>query len=317
MTLDDILIEIKKAETIVILTHESPDGDAVGSSLGLKGILKKIGKDADVIISKYSKLFDFLPYVDEIMLESEIKKYDLAITVDGANLKRIDKNEYFEKANKKIVIDHHGSNNMYGDINYVDPAAPACSQILASMCQYFEIDIDIDIATCLMAGIITDTGGFRHKGVTPETFEFTADMIRKGVDISNIYNTTLCTKTIANFELTKIATNRLELLENKKIAFTYITSEEQEKVDAKSGDHESIVDIGLSIEGVEISIFIRQNDNKDEYKVSMRAKNEVNVSDICFVFGGGGHPKAAGCLIKDNLLNAKKHIIAETIKYLK
>lgn len=314
MTLDDILLEIKKAETIVILTHESPDGDAVGSSLGLKGILKKIGKDADIIISEYSRLFDFMPYSSSILTESNIEKYDLAITVDGATLKRIDNAKYFENANKKIVIDHHGTNTMYGDLNFVDPVAPACAQVLVGMCKYYDIEIDKEIATCLMTGIITDTGGFRHKGITPETFEFVADMIRKGVDIPYIYNTTLCTKTSANFELSKIATNRLELIENGKIAFTYITNKDEKMVDAKSGDHESIVDIGLSLENVEISIFLRQKDELEQYKVSMRSKKEINVSDICYIFGGGGHPKAAGCLIKENSDTAKNMILTETIK---
>ena len=174
MTLDEILEEIKSAKTIVILTHESPDGDAVGSSLAMKLILEKLGKESDVIIPEYSRLFNFLPAIDQVKTESEIKNYDLAISVDCADLKRLTKNEYFKNANKTIVIDHHGSNNMYGDLNYVNPVSPACCEILAGMLEYFQIDITKEIGTCLMTGIITDTGGFRHSGINPETFEFTA-----------------------------------------------------------------------------------------------------------------------------------------------
>lgn len=191
MTLDEILKEIKKAEKIVILTHESPDGDAVGSSLTVKLMLEELGKKADVIIPEYSRLFKFLPSSEEIKTDSEIKQYDLAISVDCANFKRLAKREYFENAKKTIVIDHHGSNNMYGDLNYVNPVSPACCEILVGMSEYFGINITKEIGTCIMAGIITDTGGFRHIGITPDTFEYTAELIRKGVDIPDIYKRTM------------------------------------------------------------------------------------------------------------------------------
>lgn len=316
MTLDEILKEIKKAEKIVILTHESPDGDAIGSSLAVKLMLEKMGKMSDVIIPEYSRLFSFLPSVDEIKEESEIKNYDLAISVDCANFKRIAKREYFENAKKTIVIDHHGSNNMYGDLNYVNPVSPACCEILAEIIKYFEIEISKDIGTCIMTGIITDTGGFRHVGVTSETFEFTADLIGKGVDVPDIYKRTLRTTTKSNFELTKRVINRMEILEDGKVTFTYITSKDEEEVNAEPGDHEGLVEIGRDIEGVEVSIFIRQKENTDAYKVSLRSSNDINVSDICLMFGGGGHPRAAGALVQGNKEQVKEKIMKEVKKAL-
>ena len=316
MTLDEILKEIKKAEKIVILTHESPDGDAIGSSLAVKLMLEKMGKISDVIIPEYSRLFSFLPSVDEIKEESEIKNYDLAISVDCANFKRIAKREYFENAKKTIVIDHHGSNNMYGDLNYVNPVSPACCEILAEIIKYFEIEISKDIGTCIMTGIITDTGGFRHVGVTSETFEFTADLIGKGVDVPDIYKRTLRTTTKSNFELTKRVINRMEILEDGKVTFTYITSKDEEEVNAEPGDHEGLVEIGRDIEGVEVSIFIRQKENTDAYKVSLRSSNDINVSDICLMFGGGGHPRAAGALVQGNKEQVKEKIMKEVKKAL-
>ena len=105
MTLDEILKEIKIANTIVILTHESPDGDAIGSSLALKLVLQELGKEADVIIPEYSRLFNFLPAIDQVKQESEIKKYDLAISVDNADLKRLAKREYFENAKRTVNME--------------------------------------------------------------------------------------------------------------------------------------------------------------------------------------------------------------------
>ncbi len=317
MTLDEILKQIQKAEKIVILTHESPDGDAVGSSLAMKLILEKLEKNADVIIPEYSRLFNFLPSAEEIMIDSEIKNYDLAISVDCATFKRMAKKEYFENAKSTIVIDHHGSNTMYGDLNYVNPASPACCEVIAGMVKYYEIDLTKDIGTCLMTGIITDTGGFRHVGITPETFEFTADLIRLGVDVPDIYKRTLNTKTRANFELSKRVMDRMELLEDGKVTFTYMNKQDEEEVGAEPGDHEGLVEIGRDIEGVEVSIFIRQKENEDAYKISMRSGNKVNVSDICFLFGGGGHPRAAGALIQGNVEQVKEKLMKEVRKALK
>ena len=315
MTLDEILKEIKVAQNIVILTHESPDGDAIGSSLAMRLMLKELEKECDVIIPEYSRLFDFLPGIETIKKESKIKNYDLAIAVDCADIKRIAKKEYFENAKKTIVIDHHGSNNMYGDLNYVNPVSPACCEILAGIAEYFKMKITKELGTCIMTGIITDTGGFRHDGTNSETFEFAAELVRKGVNIPYIYKRTLNTKTKANFLLTKKVIDRMELLEDGKVTFTYITIKDEEEVNAEPGDHEGLVEIGRDIEGVEVSIFVRQKE-ENAFKISLRSGNEVNVSDVCLMFGGGGHPRAAGGLIQGTLEQVREKVLKEVKKAL-
>jgi len=318
MTLDNIIEKIKQADKIVILTHETPDGDAIGSTLAMKVALKQLGKETDVVIREFPKVFDFLPGRKEIKLDTNIEKYDLAISLDCADLKRLDGNEYFEKAKQTIVIDHHGSNKMYGDFNFVNPVAPACCQILIGMFEYFNIKIDKELGTCILTGIITDTGGFRYSGVTPETFEFTADLLTRGVNVSDIYKRVLETKTKANFELMRRTIDRMEFLEDGKITFTYITNQDLKEVNASVGDHEGLVEIGRDIEGVEVSIFIRQKeDDENTYKISMRSNEYVNVSDICFKFGGGGHEKAAGATMQGNIEQVKQKVINEVKKVLK
>lgn len=317
MTLDEILKEMKEAKKIVILTHESPDGDAIGSSLAVRLMLKSLEKEADVIIPEYSRIFNFLPEMNQVKKESKIEKYDLAIAVDCADLKRLAGKEYFESANKTISIDHHGSNNMYADLNYVNPVSPACCEVLAGIIEYFGMDITKEIGTCIMTGIITDTGGFRHAGINPETFEFTAELIRKGVNIPDIYKRTLRTKTKANFLLTQKVMERMEFLEEGKVTFTYITTQDEEEVGAEPGDHEGLVDIGRDIEGVEVSIFIRQKEKENAYKISLRSGDTINVSDVCLMFGGGGHPRAAGALVQGNVEQVKEKVLKEIKKAFK
>lgn len=317
MTLDEILKEIKNAQNIVILTHENPDGDAIGSALGMKFAIEKLNKKADLIMTKYAKVFDFLPRVDEILQEGPIKKYDLAITVDCATLKILDNKEYFENAKRTIVIDHHGSNNMYGDINYVNPDASACAEVLLGMFSYYNIDVDIKLGTCLMTGIITDTGGFQYPSTTADTLEYSAELLRKGVDIPEICKITLQKVSKAKFDLTKLVMDRVELFADGKIAFAYITNKDLETVKADEGDHAGLVNIGKNIEGVEVSIFIREDDNDENYyKVSMRSSNYVNVSDVCLMFGGGGHARAAGAKVQGTFEHVKEKLIKEVEKAL-
>ena len=309
-TLDNILEEINKAESIVILTHENPDGDAIGSGLALYNALKQIGKNPDIIIPEYPRTFEFLPGSNEIKKKSNVEEYDLAISVDCATIKMLNGfANYFENAKVKVSIDHHSTNTMFGDLNYVSPDAPACAQILLVVFEYFKIEVTKDIGTCILTGIITDTGGFKYSGVTSETFEFVAWLLEKGINVSKIYRKVLQTKTRANFELNRIATNRLEFFEGGKVAFTYITKEDEERVNAESGDHEGIVETGRDIEGVEVSIFIRQTDKG--CKVSMRSNEYVNVSDVCLLLGGGGHIRAAGATMQCTIEQAKEKILRQ------
>ena len=316
MTLDKIKEEIDKAESIVILTHESPDGDAVGSSLAMYQALKQMGKNVDLVIPEYPKTFDFLPCANEIKKTGKETTYDLAIALDCADTKRLDGFEnWYHEAKVKISIDHHGSNTMFADYNYVDPVSPACSQILIIVLTSIGIEINKDIGECLLAGIITDTGGFKYEGVTTETFEFVADLLRIGVNVSEIYKKVLQVKTRAHFELTKVVMDRMEFFEDGRIAFTYITLKDIEDAKAEAGDHEGLVEIGRDLEGVEVAILLRETENG--YKASLRSKEYVNVSEVCSIFSGGGHIRAAGCTIPYTLEQAKEKIIDRVKTFLK
>lgn len=316
MTLDSIKEEIENAKDIVILTHEMPDGDAVGSSLAMYNGLKQIGKTVDLVIPEYPKNFAFLPGAKEIKKEGKQDSYDLAIVLDCSDVKRLNGYaNYFEQANKSINIDHHSVNTMFADLNFVNPVAPACAQILVTALEYIGIEISKDIGTCLVAGIITDTGGFKYQGVTAETFEFAASLLNKGVNISEVYRKVFQVITKEAFELRKLAIDRLEFFENGKISFTYTTKKDEEEIHTEVGDHEGIVELGRDIEGVEVSIYLRENDNG--YKVSLRSTEYVNVADISLMFGGGGHIKAAGFNIQMPLNQAKEKILNEVKQYIK
>lgn len=318
MTLDSIVEEIRKAKSILILTHVNPDGDAIGSSLALYNTLIKLDKEVDVVIPDHSKVYNFLPNIENIKNKPKQEKYDLVIVLDCGDLRRINGFiKKFEEAKCKISIDHHGINTMFADYNFVNPTAPACAQILIPVIEALGVDIDKEIGTCILTGIITDTGGFKYPATSAETFEFTADLINQGINVSEIYKKVLQTITKTSFSLRRIAINRLELLENEKIAFTYLTKKDLEEMNAKEGDHEGIVDIGRDIEGVEISIFLKEETEENHYKISLRSNNYVNVADICLMFNGGGHIRAAGGNIIGTIEQAKERLMLECKKHLK
>ena len=315
-TLESILKEINKADNIVLLAHENPDGDAIGSCLAMGLALKDQNKNVEIVMPKYPRAFSNLPGTELIKKEGSTKKYDLAIALDCATVKLLNGwTNYFEDAKSKIVIDHHSTNAMFGDLNYVDYSAPACAQVLYTMFMYYKWEITQDIGTDLMTGIITDTGGFQYSGTSKETFEIAARLLSVGVNIPKIYKQVFSTCTRSSYELKKLALDRLEFLENNKVTFTYITKEDEEKVNAETGDYEGIVNEGKNVEGVEVSIFIHEIDNG--MKVSLRSNDYVNVSNICLMFGGGGHPRAAGVTMQGKVEDIKEMILREVKRVLK
>ena len=315
MTLDEIKKEIEKAKTIAILVHDNPDGDAIGSAIAMSYSIEQLGNKADIIIPEYPSNFEFLPKTKEFLKESENKNYDLAIALDCGSQKQVHGyEEYFETAKTKVVIDHHRSNPMYGDFNYVDEHSPAVCQLLLAIFNYYNIEITKEIGEAILSGIITDTGGFRYDSVTEETFDFVAELYRKGIKVSDVYQRVFSDKTISKFKLRQIAMNRYELLEDGKVAYTYITKEDEKNVNAQNGDHDGIVEIGRDIDSVEVSFFLRETDKG--IKGSIRSKNYVNVSEISMMFGGGGHIRAAGFTIDGDMEKIKEQVLLTIKGYL-
>ncbi len=318
MTLDDILIEIKKAENIAIMAHEAPDGDAIGSSLAFVLALRNMGKNAFIVMKdEFPQNFSYLPGREYIKYDLEFEVTDLAIVLDCPNIKRVnaDARAYFEKAKVTIEIDHHTKNDMFADYNIVNHVSPATAQILVSSFEYLNIETTKEMGECLLTGIITDTNGFRNTNVTVESFEFASWALENGINLPKIYKQAMMTMTHSKFEAQKLAMNRMEFFEEGKISFTYLTKADDEALNIKAGEHDGIVEIGKSIEGVEVSIFLYEKEKG--FKASLRSNEYVNVSEVCLTFGGGGHIKAAATTLNMSFDEAKNAIISEVAKYLK
>ena len=304
---------INSSKNIVLLAHESPDGDAIGSVLSFYSFLKSINKNVDMIFPKIPNNFLNIDDIKYAVIDSN-KEYDLGIIVDCANKKRIGQvSDVIDRCNKTINIDHHVSNTKYADVNYIKGEISACCQVIYYLFKEWNINVDRNIATYLMMGLLTDTNGFMNNDVDKDTFLMAAEIKEMGIDINSIYMNYLARKSMAQIKLMKIVIDRLEFFLDGKIAFSYMTKEDIENVSAKMGDHEGLVNIGRNIEGVEVSVFIREDDG---YKVSLRSNGIVDVNVIASKFGGGGHPMAAGIKFNSNFKETKDNIINEIIKEL-
>ena len=315
--LDSIKEKVNEANSILILTHENPDGDAVGSSLGFMHGLRKLEKKVDVFIPVANKMYSFMPGFDEIKTElADDAEYDLCISLDSSDLDRLGSfgRPWFEKIKNTVVIDHHITNQNFGDVNYVNAVASSTCQNIIVVLAALDVAINKDMAVCIYSGMLTDIGGFRYN-VQPETFEFVAMLLETGIDIAKIYRNLFDLTTEKRTRLLGRALSRLELLENGKIAFTYVTNEDEHEFENEDGDHEGIVNYGRNIEGVEVSIFLREKDGG--YKVSLRSNEYVDVSRIAAKYAGGGHLKASGLELKMSFDQAKDLLVSEIEGQLK
>ena len=308
--MNNIISEIKKSNNIVLLCHNNPDGDAVGSTLAMYHILKKIGKEVDLVIDKVPSKFNFIEGYENIQTSSD-KKYDVAIILDTASIERLNNpNNIIENISRKIIIDHHASNTYYGDVNFVD-SRPACCEVVYNIAKEMNIEIDEKIATALCSGLLTDTGGLSHPDVKSSTYEVAA-ALSKIVDIPSIHKKVLGTIAKGQFELNKIGVQNLEFYKDERMTFTYITEEDLINLNLEKSDADIIANLGRNIEGVEVAIYIRKY--KDENRVSLRSNNNIDVNEIAKMFGCGGHKNAAGISTTIDFNELKEKLIYEVGK---
>ena len=287
--------KIKKSNNIVLAAHINPDGDALGSSLSLYPILKKMGKKVSVFnVTKPLPMYlDFLPNFDKVT-DKLPKNYDLLISFDCGSFDRLG---IEEKPSFLINIDHHISNTKYGDLNIIDPKAASSSQVVYNMLKANNIDILTDSAICIYTALVTDTGSFQYESVNDKVFEMAADLVRTGVKPDFVAKMLFQRDRLSRLRLLAKAYDTIELCCEGKVAFVEVTKEMMEITGAIKDDTDTIVNSVRAIASVEVACMLREDD--DGIKISLRSKNYADVSKIAVKYGGGGHIRAAGATIKD------------------
>lgn len=315
-----ILEKIRSAKKILLISHVNPDGDTLGSMCAFNLMLKS---RADMLIQtskgfSYPKIYEFLPKISEAKNLCNVQNiYDVVITFDVAALERMTGmgRKIFDSAECTINFDHHKTNDNFADINIVNTDVSSCGEIIYNFFKEAKVKITKDMADCLYVAILTDTGGFRYENTKTSTFEVVEDLVKLGVDISDIASRCYDNKPKEMVMFQAAAICNAKFLFNEKLAYSIIKLDDMKKMNAKNEHTEGICETLRSISGVEIA-FIAKEIDKNLTKFSLRSKN-VDLAKITEKFKGGGHKKSAGCSVHMDVMRATDKMIEEIEKSLK
>lgn len=315
-----ILEEVKGAKTIGLSGHVRPDGDCVGSVMGLFLYLKKACPEAQVqvMIEMPADIFNCIKGIEEISSDfiPVTEQFDVFIALDAEKTRLGEAEKFFDGAKKKMNIDHHISNaEGCGDANYVVPSASSASELVYDVLDNKEL-IDEEIAKALYIGIVHDTGVFQYSNTSPKTLRTAAELIAYGFDFPAIVDKTFYEKTyVQNLLLGKALTDSRLFMDGKCIV-SKIDKETMEQFGATSHDLDGIVSQMRSTRGVDCAIFMYQL-KENEYKVSLRSAGITDVAKVVSVFGGGGHMRAAGVTMQGTFEEILKKLTGEIEAQLK
>ena len=299
-TMQQIAERIKRAKSVLIMTHMRPDGDALGSALALFSALKKLNIRGQVCVeSDIPSNLRFIQGV-EIIAKKPTESYDLLVTVDCSDEQRLgDLLSEFGKAKRERIdtvnIDHHISNTRFAQYNFVQECAANCMHI-ATLIEYLGVPFDKTIAEYLLIGLLPDSGNFSHDDVTEECMLLAAKLIKAGADMRYYHYELFKKQPKARAKLYAKTMSGIRYYHEDRFAVITIMQKSMEECGADQGMTEGFVDFPLNVETVEIAASLLEI-RKGQYKISLRSKEYADVNKLAATFGGGGHIRAAGCML--------------------
>lgn len=316
--MNDFIREIERAEDIVILGHLRPDGDCVGSCLGVYNYIldNYPEKQVDIYLDDFKQEFMFLRGADCILHEKKDQSYDLCISLDSGDLDRHGEFEsYFHSAKRTMCVDHHVSNPGFGDVCFVKTECSAAAEAIFTLLDYDLMNREC--AEALYLGIVHDTGVFKHSNTTRQTMEIAGLLIEKGARSSYVIDGTFYKKTFKQNKMLAKALDNAFLMFDGKVIVSCLTKEVFDEYQATNLDTDGVVDALRVTEGVECALWMYEYEKKGTFKCSLRSNELVNVNLIACALGGGGHVRAAGCEVegdKDTIILKVTDMIHEQLQ---
>lgn len=301
---------LRNCEDAVIITHQNPDGDCIGAGFGLKDILDSLGKRSRVVCSdEFPARYDFMTNTGA----GEEFEPKTIIAVDVADTKLMGKYEDIYGDKVQLCIDHHISNKDYAQQTLLRDKATAACEVIYDLAQYMGLRISRHCAMCLYTGIATDSGCFKYDCTTPRAHEIAAEMMNRfDINFSRINRYMFDVKSIGRIRLETAVNNLMETYLDGKLTIAAITQDMMKEMGMGIDELEGFAPLTIQLETTEVGILLRQRED-GVFKCSFRSANDVNVSEICQMLGGGGHAKAAGCTINAPLEEARD-ILVETVR---
>lgn len=313
----------KSKKKLLIVCHQNPDGDAVGSAFALKLIYESLGGSAKCVCASDAPRYLHFMYSGQVTIGYRVnddERHDAFCAVDVASPRQLGKLDFLI-GKFDFMIDHHGMGEAFAP-HWIEPDASACSEMIAKIYKKLVLDASItknpDIARCLYTGIAADTGSFKYSNTSPETLIIASGLIDEigkandgNMSASEISRVLFDNNTHNDIAAKKLTYNNLRFAADGRIAYCVITSKEMNKAGISEQDMGGCVDIVRSIEGVLVGLIIKQNKKLGEFRISARSNCDIDVAKICAKFGGGGHAKAAGASVPTMDAEKAKRIVIE------
>ncbi len=302
--------EIERADSILIGTHLNPDGDALGSALGLALYLEARGKSVEILCQHNApRNLRFLPTVERVRQEPSRSDHQLGIIVDLDSFERLGTTaRFFETMSPLIVVDHHVPHEAPGDLRIIDTGAAATALMITSILEALGAEITPDMATCLYTGISTDTGSFRFRNTSPDAMMASAILLEKGANLELVSEEIFQNRQLSSARLLGHALETMKLDMDERLAWSCLSFRDFEWAKATDEDTEGFVNELLNIETVQIAALLREA-KPGKIRCSLRSRRGFDVAAVAREFGGGGHKNAAGCNFEGDLADAEHQIV--------
>jgi phosphoesterase RecJ-like protein len=314
--IDRIIERINQSRTICVVGHVRPDGDCIGSQIGVTLALRKLGKDVvcwneDVVPQKYA-------FMDpDKLLQKPVpgREFDLVIAADCASFERMGSvGQHVAKRKSLINIDHHESNTRYGELNWVSALEASTGELIFHLLQTARWPITPAIADCLFAAISTDTGSFQYPTTKPSTFQTAGELVSLGADLEKVSKEVYESYSLSRVRLLKHLYNHFHLTHHDQIAYLWLKKSDFARTGANRSDTEGLIDHIRAIEPVVIACVFEEME-PELTRISLRSKTaRINVNEIAAQFGGGGHTAAAGARIAGKPLSVQRKVVAAVRK---
>lgn len=311
---------LRRATRVLVVSHTAPDGDAIGSALGAAELIRALG-GAAVVLSRdpFPSSLAFLPGIDRVLVQAAMPKdwpdaYDLVLVLECPELERTG----FEAELRRrpiLSIDHHVANAAFGEVDFLDPEAPAVGEMLLRVAAAAGVAVTPTMATCLYTALVTDTGDFRYANATPRAFDAAARLVAAGARPHAIAEGLWGHTPARVVRLQAAILSTLELVAGGRIATVWCDAAMLASTGATAADTENIVNVPRGIDGVEVAVLFKDFD-AGAVRVSLRSRDRVDVQAVARRFGGGGHRAAAGCTFPGTLAAAREAVLAALVPLL-
>jgi bifunctional oligoribonuclease and PAP phosphatase NrnA len=308
-----IIDAIASRKRFVISSHSRPDGDSIGSQLAMAYALKDLGKEVTLINSDMAPppLLTF-PGVPDIAIAPEaVGDFDAAIIMECGDLERTGVkglDRFFV-----INVDHHPGNTAYGQVNWFDPTAAACGEMVYELIRLLGVPLSVEIATHIYLAILTDTGSFHYSSISPRTFDISKHCVEAGVDPVLVARNVYDSNNMGRLKLFGSVLSAMQIDQTGRIAIVYLDHEMARAAGGTHEDTEGLINLPLTVKEIQAVVFFKQSET-DVYRVSMRSKGDIDIGAVAKEFGGGGHKNAAGCTVTGPIDTLQKTFVEKILR---